>query len=329
MNFFSTIQQFITQHTLVNHNDTIIIGLSGGPDSVFLLHLLVQLHKHYNLTLIAAHLNHEWRPEADQEEELCRTIAQKNGISFITAKLSQLPHTAKNNGSKEDYARTMRRFFLEQVAHEHGAQKIALGHHAQDQQETFFIRLIRGASLTGLTAMKPLNGLYIRPLLTTNKSDILQWLNDNQITYAIDGSNKSPLYLRNRIRNTVLPALQECDTRFNDNFFNTLNRLQETERFLEKMTHESFTKISCNKNGAITINTALLATVDSALHHRIIMHWLIAANVTFPTTQSFFDELLRFLLSPRGGTHSIHPQWSIVKKQGNAIISSLASTLAI
>lgn len=318
MNLFSTIQQFITQHALVNHNDTIIVGLSGGPDSVLLLQLLVHLQKQYNLTLIAAHLNHEWRPEADQEEELCRTIAQQIAIPFVSTQLSQLSHTAKNNGSKEDYARTIRRFFLEKVAREHGAQKIALGHHAQDQQETFFIRLIRGTSLSGLTAIKPQNGLYIRPLLTINKSDILTYLDVHKITYATDASNNSPLYLRNRIRTTVLPALQECDARFNDNFFNTLNRLQETEHFLEKMAHESFTKISCNKNGAITINTSLLATIDSALHHRIIMHWLIAANVKFPTTQTFFDELLRFLLSPRGGTHSVHPQWSIIKKQGNA-----------
>lgn len=315
---FTRIQQFITQHTLVNQNDTIIVGLSGGPDSVFLLHLLKQIQQDYNLTLIAAHLNHEWRPEADQEEELCRIIAQKMAIPFVSAKLSELSHTVKNNGSKEDYARKMRRFFLEKVAREHHAHSIALGHHAQDQQETFFIRLIRGSSLTGLTAMKPQSHGYIRPLLTTDKSDILQWLDTHKIFYATDSSNNSPLYLRNRIRNTVLPTLRECDTRFDTNFFNTLTRLQETEHFLEKMTHQAFEKIACNKNGTITINTALLATVDSALHHRVIMHWLIIANVTFPTTQPFFDELLRFLLSPRGGTHSAHPQWSIIKKHGNA-----------
>lgn len=320
MNLFSTIQQFITQQTLVNQNDTIIVGLSGGPDSVFLLHLLKQIQQDYNLTLIAAHLNHEWRPEADQEEELCRTTAQKLAIPFVSAKLSELSHSIKNNGSKEDYARNIRRFFLEKIAREYNAHKIALGHHAQDQQETFFIRLIRGSSLSGLTGIKSRNRLYIRPLLTTDKSDILQWLDTHKIFYAIDTSNNSPLYLRNRIRNTVLPTLRECDTRFDSNFFNTLTRLQEAERILEKMTHQAFEKIACNKNGTTTINTALLATVDSALHHRIIMYWLITANVTFPTTQPFFDELLRFLLSPRGGTHSVCPQWSIVKKQGNASI---------
>jgi tRNA(Ile)-lysidine synthase len=106
------IKQYIIKHSLIKHHDTIIAGLSGGPDSVFLLHMLSGLQEKYNLTLIAAHLNHEWRPEADAEEELCRTIATKLGIHFISTKLSSLSITKKYNGSKEEYARYMRRKFL-------------------------------------------------------------------------------------------------------------------------------------------------------------------------------------------------------------------------
>ena len=161
---FQLIKNYIIKHNLINPHDTIIIGLSGGPDSVFLLHALLHIKDKYNLTLIAAHLNHEWRPEADAEEELCRHLA-RTILNFVSQKLSCLIITVKKNGSKEQDARLMRRHFLESVAHTYNAQRIALGHHAQDQQETFFIRLIRGSSLTGLTGIKPHAGLYIRPLL--------------------------------------------------------------------------------------------------------------------------------------------------------------------
>lgn len=320
MRLFTTIEQFITKHNLIQQNNTIVIGLSGGPDSVFLLHILVSLQFQYNLTLIAAHLNHEWRPESGQEEQLCASIAQQHNIKFISAKLSELPHKPKYNGSKEEYARAMRRFFLENVAREYNANCIALGHHAQDQQETFFLRLIRGSSLTGLTAMKPHASPYIRPLLEINKQEILAWLSNNNITYAIDSSNESDLFLRNRIRATLLPAVQSCDARFNDNFLKTINRLKETETFMENAARNAFQNISYTKNGTTGIDTALLAATDKALHHRIIIHWLITNNLPFPTTQTFFDETLRFLLSPRGGSHAVHPKWSITKNQQLASI---------
>src|SRR5260221_9609791 len=138
----------------------------------------------------------------------------------------------------------MRRYFFEKVLQEHNADCIALAHHAQDQEETFFIRLIRGSSLTGLTAIKAKHGHYIRPLLETNKSDILAWLHENNIPYATDTTNDSSDYLRNRIRMNVLPALRTCDDRFATNFLSTLNRLQSTEQFLEQLTLKTFEDIS-------------------------------------------------------------------------------------
>jgi len=317
----TAIETYITQHSLIKRDDTIVIGLSGGPDSVFLLHMLSMLQQKYNLTLIAAHLNHEWRSEANAEEQLCRTLTQKLNISFVSTKMSSLPTTIKKyNGSKEEFARNMRRQFLENVAHEHNAHHIALGHHAQDQQETFFIRLIRGTSLAGLTAMQPKSGLYIRPLLETNKSDILDWLDENNITYAIDASNQSQNYLRNRIRSTVLPALAACDDRWNNNFFATLNRITQDDALLDEIALTTLNNLISVTDGQKTLNTLQFATTHPSLHHRIILQWLIQNNVQFPTSQAFLDEIIRFLCNPHGGTHAIHEQWSIIKKQNKAFI---------
>lgn len=280
----------------------------------------MELRKEIPLTVIVAHLNHEWRQEAKQEEQLCRTITQTHNLTYITSKLSELASTFpfRHNGSKEEYARKARRYFFEKIAHTFNAHSIALAHHLQDQEETFFIRLIRGSSLTGLTAMKPRNNLYIRPLLETNKNDILNWLNQHSIAYALDASNDAQHYLRNRIRSTVLPVIRQCDSRFEKNFLATLHRLMQAENFLEKLTITAFTEISYKENNKYILNISDFFNKDPILYHRIIIHWLIKENVPFPITQAFLDEIIRFLRSPHGGTHTIHPQWILIKKDKKA-----------
>ncbi|HLW73356.1 MAG TPA: tRNA lysidine(34) synthetase TilS [Candidatus Babeliales bacterium] len=317
---FEKIENFISNHALIERDNKIVVGLSGGPDSVFLLYYLASLQQTHAINLIAAHLNHEWRPEADQEQQDCQMLAQELNIPFVAAKRSELSATFKHNGSQEEYGRKMRRYFLEKVLHEHNADSIALAHHAQDQEETFFIRLIRGSSLTGLTAMKQKNGLYIRPLLETDKTEILDWLSTNNIPYVTDKSNNSTDYLRNRIRLNVLPALRTCDERFETNFLTTLNRLKTTELFLERLTKKTFEEISFTENNQRIINITQFLITDNALHYRILLHWFITENVSFPTTQAFFDEIIRFLSTPNGGQHALHEQWSLVKKQKNAFL---------
>ncbi|HEX4069018.1 MAG TPA: tRNA lysidine(34) synthetase TilS [Candidatus Babeliales bacterium] len=323
MSIYTQITDFIKKHALIERNKKVVIGLSGGPDSVFLLYFLASLQKEHNLTLIAAHLNHEWRPEADQEQKDCATLAHTLNIPFVTAKRSELAATIKYNGSQEEYGRKLRRYFFEKVLQEYNADAIALAHHAQDQEETFFIRLIRGASLTGLAAMKPQHGTYIRPLLETHKSDILAWLHENNVKYATDTTNDSQDYLRNRIRMNVLPALRTCDDRFETNFITTLKRLKETEQFLEELTRTTFDSISNITANQRYINIPQLLVLNETLRNRILMHWLITENVSFPTTESFLDEITRFLQNPNGGTHAAHQKWSLVKKQKVAYIKQI------
>ena len=323
MSIYNNIQNFITKHALIERNNIIVVGLSGGPDSVFLLYFLASLREKYNLKLIAAHLNHEWRKEAAQEQKDCEQLAHTLNIPFVAAKRSELSFPFKHNGSQEEYGRKMRRYFFEKVLHEYNAGTIALAHHLQDQEETFFIRLIRGSSLTGLTAMKPKHGVYIRPLLETHKADLLAWLHANNIAYATDITNESSDYLRNRIRMKVLPALRECDDRFETNFLATINRLKTTEQFLEQLTHKTFDEISYIQDGQRYINTQSLIALDEPLRTRVLMHWLITEKVPFPTTQAFFDEIMRFLQNPKDGTHTLHQQWSLMKKQKKLFIKFL------
>ncbi len=311
-----SIKQFITQNNLLENNQTIIIGLSGGPDSVFLLYLLEQLRKEFNLTLIAAHLDHEWRSNSKDDVLFCKTLCDKLEITFVAGKASQLSITLKKTGSQEETGRLLRRFFLEKVQTEYKANAIALGHHAQDHQETFFIRLIRGTSLSGLISMQPKAGLYIRPLLQTNKQDILNYLDENKITYLIDPTNESESYLRNRIRLKALPALSECDARFNQNFLKTITSLQETESYLQEITKNSFTAMATLNNETYEISVEKFLSLPKIMRYRVLMHWLIAQKVSVTPTQTFFDELVRFLLQKKSLSHSFNEKWALVKEGG-------------
>lgn len=320
------IKNFIKKHNLIAQNAKIVLGLSGGPDSVFLLHILSEL-KQDNLIqeIIAAHLDHEWRPESPQDEQFCAKIAKQYGATYYNAKISNLDLELKLEGSKEDLGRKARRYFFEQVQKEYNADLIALAHHAQDQQETFFIRLIRGTSLSGLTSIKPKYRQYIRPLLETNKQDLVNYLDQHNIPYLTDPSNISQEFLRNRIRKQVIPALKNCDNRFDQNFQATINRLQKTEKFLENLTHQTFTDISTKSQGVFYINLKLLLNLDPVILYRVLVHWLIAQNVKFPVSTGFLDEMIKFLKQPGSKEHQLHTTWILVKKRNIAHIKKAAN----
>lgn len=324
MDIFKTVDTFINEHTLIKAGQTIIVGLSGGPDSVFLLHYLVARAKELNLKLIAAHLDHEWRPESAQDAQFCAQLCKQLDVPLITKKMSELDIELTSSGSKEDDARRARRYLFEQLAAEHHADAIALAHQKDDQEETFFIRLLRGTSLTGLVGMWPKKGLYIRPLLCLWKKEIVAWLEQNKIAYVVDPTNMLPDFLRNRIRNTLLPTINEIDPRFHVTFWHTLKRLQQTERFLVKLTKQAFDRVGSfePKQNRIIIDIPSFLQLDPVLQYRLIVYWLSIEKMQFPVSQSFFDEIIRFLKQPGSKEHSIHPAWKLVKQKNNVFVST-------
>lgn len=289
---FEHISQFCWEHNLITPGSTIVVGLSGGPDSVFLLHYLAALREKCNLTLVAAHLDHGWRTESARDAEFCQKLAAQHRIPLVIKNLKDASVDFKYNGSQEELGRKARRGFFEQVAQEYQATRIALAHHADDQMETFIIRLIRGASLSGLAGIKAYDGLYIRPLLTISKQEILDYLHNNQIPYVIDTSNQSDVYLRNRIRNSVIPALKTCDDRFEKNFATTHAKLAQTEEFLQKLCEKNLRELSDEK---MNLDIQKLLEFDPVLRNRVLVNWLIMHEVPFTPSQGLLDEIVRFL----------------------------------
>lgn len=295
----------------------IILGLSGGPDSLFLFHVLKSLHEQGDIELVAAHLDHGWRAESGNDVAFCQALCRAHNIPFVSAQAKNLAITIKPNGSQEEIGRKLRRFFFQQILASHDGHFIALGHHQDDQQETFFMRLCRGSSLAGLHGMNEIESPYLRPLLRTSKKDIVDFLDANKHAYLVDSTNQSDNYLRNKIRKYVIPALEQCDARFSQNFSATIAILKDEDAFLQRLTQTTFDEIfSCDQvSGKLVGNLAKLQNLDPVLQRRVILHWLISEKITFSVSAGFINEIMRFLASPQGGVHTLGTHCSLHKKQ--------------
>ncbi len=221
------VRNTIEKYHLLERGDTVLVALSGGADSCALLWCLVRLSDRYGLKLITAHFNHGLRQEqSDEDEVFCRGLAQKFGVDYLTRKMSD--PSVPRGVSPEDYFRRERYHFLDRAAMENGANKIALGHHLQDQAETVLLNILRGSGLDGLKGFLPIrDGKYIRPLIEVTRPDITATLKEAGIDYCKDSSNSNHVYLRNRLRGELIPLLQ---TKYNPGIEQNLARMAQIVR---------------------------------------------------------------------------------------------------
>ena len=194
------------------NNTSAVIACSGGPDSMCLLYLLNSLKIEKNLQLICAHVNHKIRQESEKEAQIVQKYCKENGIIF---ELLEINEYKKERFSEED-ARKKRYIFFNEVITKYHAKYLLTAHHGDDLIETILMRITRGSNLSGYIGIKQINdnGSYIllRPLLTTNKENILKYNNQNNIKYSIDKSNEDIRYTRNRYRKEILPFLKKENT---------------------------------------------------------------------------------------------------------------------
>lgn len=200
----------VKAHALLDRGDRLVVAVSGGADSVALLSLLLEVRAQFELDLIVAHLNHNLRgSSSDEDQEFVRTLAHRFGIRFICEKIeSEAVVSRKEN--LESWARTQRYAFLSRIAGDVRAQEVALGHTMSDQAETFLMRLFRGSGTVGLSAMAHKRDNFIRPLLTIERHEILAYLKVRGITWREDASNSDTRFLRNRLRQELIPNLKDA-----------------------------------------------------------------------------------------------------------------------
>jgi len=267
------IKKTIKEHNLIEQDDKIIVAISGGPDSVCLLHALYQLKEEYNLELYGAHLNHNFRGidaqiDAQYVSNLCEDL---NVLSFI--KSMDVPQYAKQNGlSPEEAGRILRYDFFEEVAQRVGATKIAVAHNENDQAETVLMRLLRGTGLQGLTAIHINRGNIIRPLLNIDRNSIEEYCEIHKLSPRIDKTNLESIYKRNKIRLELIPYLQEnYNPNIMDNLVKTAETLKDDFDFIEERSREVYEKLVIMQSEYnVILPISRLKELHSSLKSRII-----------------------------------------------------------
>lgn len=229
----SKVEQYAKSWNMMEKGDRIVVGLSGGADSVALLLVLQILKQEYELDLFAVHINHGIREEAGRDAEYARALSESHGITFYLFE-ADIPAMAKEQGvSEEEMGRIYRYRCFQDVMNQVGAEKLAVAHHMDDQAETVLFHLIRGSRLAGMEGIHPVTELWseqgkadgtenvssatgevkkiIRPLLSCRKEELVQWLQEQNVTWMEDCTNADNSYSRNCIRNQVLPALGQVN----------------------------------------------------------------------------------------------------------------------
>lgn len=277
----------IEQQHLIGEGESLLVGVSGGADSVALLDILVPFSKKRDNRLIVCHYNHRLRDEeSEHDAEFVRKLAEKHGLQCEIRTGDVRGFAKEQKLSLEDAARLLRYEFFRDVAHEYGVHKLVLAHNADDQIETLILRFLRGAGLRGLAAMQAErrmeNLIIVRPLLDVWKREIVAYLNERKLAFQTDISNFDPSFTRNRIRLELIPQLEaEYNPGIKKLFHKTAEIVADDDRYLDEQARTAYEQ--CCTSEALHIPTLIVH--DIALQRRIIRHWL--AQLTVPVVPSF------------------------------------------
>lgn len=235
------IENYIRQYHMIEKGDRIVIGVSGGADSVCLLMALCSLQEKLGFQVLVCHVNHELRgEEAAQDEAYVEMLCHKMQVPFFAFHENVELIAKKRKESLEEAGRYVRRQAFEQLCKEQGGTKIATAHHSNDNAETMLLNMARGTGLRGLCGIRPMYGKWIRPLLKLSREEIEQWLKDCDIRYCVDETNQEDEYTRNRIRHHVIPTLEEqVNTRTVEHFVKLSEQAEEIYEYLEKQTDQA------------------------------------------------------------------------------------------
>ena len=230
------IQQYIIQHQLLSGEKPVVVGISGGADSVALLHILVSL----GYKCIAAHCNFNLRgDESFRDEQFTIDFTKRLQVPLCKISFETNKYAQENRLSVEMAARELRYRWFEELLNTYDADAVAVAHHRDDSVETLLINLTRGSGLTGLTGIKPKNGNVVRPLLCVSREDIYAYIENNGLEYVTDSSNSSDIYTRNFIRLKVIPLLEEINPSVKASLARTANHLYDASLIYNHSVEEA------------------------------------------------------------------------------------------
>ncbi|MBN2654505.1 MAG: tRNA lysidine(34) synthetase TilS [Nitrospirae bacterium] len=268
----SQVLETIKKHSLIVPGDHLLIGLSGGPDSTCLAHVMHMLKNDLKIRISAIYINHGLRPdEIENEMSFCQKFCNGLDMPFETASIDLKNCSKEDKMNLHEAAREMRYALFQEYALLINANKIALGHNSDDQTETIIMRILRGSGSSGMSGIPAKRGNIIRPLIETSREEIMAELNRCNLNFVIDSSNLKDVYTRNRIRARVMPALKKI----NPNLLQTINRtvdiFRDEEKYFEvQVTKSLMTLIRAKTSSKIELLLMPLESMHTALLRRLI-----------------------------------------------------------
>lgn len=266
----------IKKYNLITSGDTILVAVSGGPDSMCLLDNLLKLKDVLEVKeIVVAHLNHMIRQEAKEETEYVEEYCNKNNIRCFVKYEDIIKEAKEQKIGTEEAGRKARYDFFEQIASKTNADKIAIAHNKNDNVETVFMHMLRGSGISGLTGIKPYReGKYIRPLIKCSRDEIEEYCTKEKLNPKYDKTNNDNTYTRNRIRNELIPYIKK---EFNPNIIETIDRLSELildeENYMQEITVENYNLILENENkDEIVFNLKKFNLLKDIIKSRIILY---------------------------------------------------------
>jgi len=317
------VKKIIEKYGMISPGDKVLVAVSGGPDSICLLHILDRLAKEMDLSLHIVHINHGIRKrESKREEKFVSDLAHRMGLAISVESLDVPSYARRKKLTVEEAARDLRYKVFESLAKKIGAKRIALGHTSSDQVETVLMHLLRGSGPQGLSGISPVrksgSTLIIRPLIEISREEILDYLKKNNLAFCLDSSNRRIEYFRNKIRLKLLPFLRE---NYNKNIDDALLRLseilKEENAYWEKVVERVLHKIVSLESGKILVDLRRFLRYNVAVQRRVL-YSVFGGIVSLRQI-----EAIRSLAhkSPQGKRINLGKRFS-VRKEGDFLIFS-------
>ena len=271
------VKETIKKYNLIENGDRLVLGVSGGPDSITMLDILNKLRKtdEFNFEIFVAHINHMIREESTDDEKYVENYCKKNEIKFYSKRIDVNEYANNNKMGTEEAGRKIRYDFFDEVMKLTNSNKIAIAHNKNDKIETIIMNIFRGTGLLGLKGIEPKrNNKYIRPLIECERNEIEKYCSDNKLEPRIDKTNLCNDYTRNKVRNVVLPYIQK---EFNPNFIETMNRLSEvaaeTDNYLQKEIESVYKELVIEeKNKNIVLDLKKFNEKEEYIKKRILIY---------------------------------------------------------
>ena len=299
----------------IKENTVLITATSGGPDSMTLLNLLLKIKETKKINIICAHVNHKLRKESDDEAIMVKNYCQKHNITFEYMTIENY------QGNTENYARTQRYKFFEKLIKKYQATYLLTAHHGDDLTETIIMRLIRGSSLKGYSGFNKItqkeNYQIYRPLITKTKEEILNYAKKNDIPFAIDQTNESDTFTRNRIRKYILPYLKKENKNVHLKFLNFSNTLNESENYFQDL----LTNIIPNLYQNNTLDLYKFKNQKTLIQKKIIYYILkdIYKEKITLINDKHVNSILYIINSQKPNQIIFLPQNKVLKKEYNKV----------